>query len=357
MSHQHNDITNTKKYKHLSLDERKAIERFSNEGMKPSQIADLLNRHRSTIAREIKKGETFQWVRKKYLYNKNDTSDYEEKKMYLWDVGQNKYKSNRMRCCNKYKLFEDMALLEYIEDKILNHKWSPDSVLGYIKRKGMQFKVSVTTKTLYNYIDLGLIAVRNIDLLLKTKRRPVKRAILHKRQLGRSIDERPAEVDKREDFGHWECDGIVGKNQNGHLLTLVERKTLKGFIFNVEDKKQDKIVKVLDMLQNCFGNKFSSVFKTITFDNGVEFSDVMNIERNGRTLSYYCHPYTSSERGINENYNGIVRRFLPKGTSFENLTEQLLNRINHWIDTFPRKKLGYKNAQELFNQELSAIMT
>lgn len=309
MSHQNNSSTNKAKYQHLNKEERKIIERMLNKSATPSQIAKILMRHRSTIIREIKRGLVPQYVWRKYQYRKSDSSDYEEKLVYRYDKGQEVYENNRLTTGNKFKLFKDNKLISFIEDKILNDKWSPDTVLGHIKTSNLKFSVTISTKTLYNYIDRGLIAVKNLDLLLKLKRKPKKKTHLHKRQLGTSIDERLEEINLREEFGHWEGDGIVGKNQKGQLITLVERKTRKGIIVNVGDRKRDKLVSVLDNLQGLLGEHFSRVFKSITLDNGPEFSDVEGIEKDNRTKAYFCHPYTASERGSNENYNGIIRRF------------------------------------------------
>lgn len=158
------------------------------------------------------------------------------------------------------------------------------------------------------------------------------------------------------EFGHWEGDGIVGKNKQGHLITLVERKTGMGLLFNVGDRKATRIVDVLDELEQKFGSLFSSVFKSITFDNGVEFADCNKMEKHQRTKIYYAHPYSSWERGTNENWNRIVRRFVPKGSSFDNLQTIDIKRIQNTINSLPRKRFHYHTPKDLFIEELEAII-
>ena len=114
---------------------------------------------------------------------------------------------------------------------------------------------------------------------------------------------------------------------------------------------------MIDCLEKQFGSAFSLIFKTITFDNGSEFSRSDQMEQGGRTQVYYAHPYSSWERGTNENWNGIVRRFIPKGSSFEDITNEDLARIAHYINTLPRKRFGYKSPLELWNAQIHDILT
>jgi transposase, IS30 family len=235
-------------------------------------------------------------------------------------------------------------------------KWSPDTAIGYAKANGM-FKELVSTKTFYNWIDDGLTNVKNIDLLLKVRRKPNSPRKDRKKILGKSIDERPKEVEAREEFGHWEGDGIVGKGNKGHIITLVERKLGIGLMWNVLDRKEDKILTELDKLKGQSGYHFNDIFKSITFDNGSEFSASDEMEKHNGLKIYYAHPYSAWERPINENWNGLVRRFIPKGKSFDDLTDHDIERVMHYINTLPRKRLGYKTPLELWNEELKAIMS
>jgi IS30 family transposase len=126
-------------------------------------------------------------------------------------------------------------------------------------------------------------------------------------------------------------------------------------LFNAGNREDDKIVAILDDLENRFGRHFSDIFKSITFDNGSEFANSPAMERNGRTEVYYAHPYSSFERGTNENWNGIVRRFIPKGKTFDNLDDATIARIYHYINTLPRKRFGYRTPLDLWHEQLNII--
>lgn len=342
---------------HLNFEERKIIERMSKDGATKGEISILLRRDPSTIKREIKRGSVIQRKTNSYQSKKVDKPEYIEFKTYYSDVGQRKYEENRQNCGAKNKILACRELVEFVEKEVLSDKkWSPDAAIGYAKRNGL-FESMVTTRTFYNWIDDGLTKIKNINLQLKVRRKPKSKRKEHKKTLGKSIDERPKEIEKREEFGHWEGDGIVGKDHKGHLITLVERKIGIGLLFNVGDRKEDKIVEVINDLEKEFGTHFKSIFKTITFDNGPEFSTSTEMEKGGRTSVYYAHPYSSWERGTNENWNGIVRRFIPKGSSFEYLQKEDIERIRCYINTLPRKRFGYKTPMDLWRDEISAIMT
>ncbi|HQH63126.1 MAG TPA: IS30 family transposase [Clostridiales bacterium] len=345
------------KRKHLSEEERKIIEREMRYGTGKAGIARLLHRDISTIKREIKRGSVIQRKENPYASRNPKVPDYLEKMVYFWDVGQSAYLRNRQKCGAKNKVIACAEQVQYVEAKILGkEKWSPDAAIGFAKANGLFPGQEFSTKTFYNWIDDGLVRVKNIDLLLKVRRKPKKPRRERKRVMGKSIEERPSSVEAREDFGHWEGDGMVGKGRRGHLISLVERKTGAGFLFNVATRESNKIVEVLDMLQQEYKGCFNAIFKTITFDNGPEFSDSDGMENGRGTQVYYAHPYSSYERGINENWNGIVRRFIPKGKSFDNLKQEDLQRICHYINTMPRKRLGYRTPLDLWNEAIRHIL-
>jgi IS30 family transposase len=343
--------TEKQKYVHLNLCERKEIEKCLRTGYSIGAIARALGRSKSTVSREIRRGSVTQRklkqskpIKKEHLEN---WLPYKEFTAYFADTGNEVARNNKSRSGGKYKLFKDEELVKYIENKILVDKYSPDAIIGGLPYAGQNFKIRVCTKTVYNYIDKGLLKVKNIDLLMKVRLNPKKRLIrAQKRQLGKSIELRPPEIETRQDFGHWEGDTIIGKNHKGAILTLVERKTDKGFMIKLSDKSAPSVIEAFKQLKDKM-----HLFKTITFDNGSEFSDCTDLE-NGNLQIYYAHPYSAFERGTNENYNRIIRRFIPKGKSFDNIGQETLNRINNWIDTYPRKRHGYKSADEMFAREL-----
>ena len=317
-------------------------------GANKSQIARALLRDKSTVKREIKRGSVVQRQANSYVSRKPEVPDYIEKTVYFRDVGQRVYQEHRQNCGAKNKIVTCSELISFVEGKVLGvEKWSPDAALGYAQANNLYPGQRISTKTFYNWIGDGLVKVKNLDLLLKVRRRKKKQRRERKKILGKSIEERPDIVESREEFGHWEGDGIVGKGQQGHLITLVERKLGIGLLFNVGNKECDKIVGIIDALEREYGKHFPAIFKSITFDNGSEFSDSTAMEGDGRISVYYAHPYSSFERGTNENWNGIVRRFIPKGSSFEQLTDKDLQRISHYINTLPRKRFGYKTPLDL----------
>ena len=216
----------------------------------------------------------------------------------------------------------------------------------------------VCTKTLYNYIDRGLLKVRNIDLLLKPrlkssdkrKRREAKRI------MGKSIDLRPKEVETREEFGHWEIDTVVGKRSNDAvLLTLTERKTRYELIFLLDSKDSEAVKRVFMELKNSYGELFGEVFRSVTADNGSEFSELSSILGSLRSEAYFAHPYSSWERASNERQNGIIRRFIPKGKAIRGISLSEVKDIERWINQYPRKILSYRTAEEYFYEELLKI--
>ena len=349
--------TKDTKGKHLCLWERKEIERAIRRGASIGGIARALGRNKSTISREVKRGTVLQRKRRYYEPIKKEhregRDDYMEKRVYLADAGQANAEKNTGRRGGKYKLSEDMELVRYIENQILNEKWSPAMITGWLQGQGHNFKTTVCFKTIYNYIDRGQLAVKNINLLLKVRLKPKKKRIRQrKRVFGKSIEQRPAEVNDRQEFGHWEGDTILGKEQKSIALTLVERKTRKGFILPLKDKSALSVIAAFKTLKELL--YYEKLFKTITFDNGSEFADCHKLETENLQV-YFAHPYSAYERGANENYNGIIRRYIPKGKDLSQYSPSDLNRINNQIDSLPRKHHNYKTAQMMFDLELEKI--
>jgi IS30 family transposase len=348
---QEKDTTEGRKREHLNREERHIIQRMLREGADKGEIARTLRRDKSTIKREVRRGSVVKRWKKPYQSRKRKVPKYQERKVYRAEAGQETYEQHRQQCGTKNRVVICAQLVRFVEGKVLGkEKWSVDAAIGYA-RENQLFEEMVTTKTFYNWIDDGLVKVGSLDLLLKVRRRHKKPRRERKKVLGKSIDLRPQEVETREEFGHWEGDGIVGAGQKGHLITLVERKLGIGFLFNVGDRKRDRIVEVVDLLEKRYGpDKFRRLFKTITFDNGAEFAAGDALEADGRTAVYYAHPYSSYERGTNENWNGIVRRFILKKSSFDNLTDSDMNRIALYINTLPRKRFAYKTPLALWNE-------
>ena len=298
------------KFKHMSFTDRIRLEEKIKAGKTKQQAADELGFHVSTIYRELKRG-TYEHL----------NSDYTTEIRYSPDIADANYRQNLKAKGAPIKLGNDYALAEYIETKIADEKYSPGAVLGEIKRLGLEFSVTISKPTLYRYIELGVFGrITNADLPEKSKKKQTKRKVRVSRPpAGESIENRPAEVDDRNTFGHWEMDTVVSA---GHaketLLVLTERLTRHEFMILMPDRTAASVVKALNRIEWKFGKHFPEIFKTITCDNGVEFSDCYGLEKKRRgkgkrTKIYYCHPYSSYERGSNEKQNRMIRRWLPKG--------------------------------------------
>lgn len=181
-------------------------------------------------------------------------------------------------------------------------------------------------------------------------------------QKGDSIEKRPEVVNTRETFGHWEMDTVVGLRGKSKksLLVLTERKTRKEIIMELKRHTAAEVVKSLNKLERKWGKMFYKVFKTITVDNGSEFADFEGMEKaahrkGSRVKLYYCHPYSSCERGSNENQNRMIRRHVPKGTDFDTVSGDTVKQIEIWINNYPRRLFNYGTAEERFNEEMAKL--
>jgi IS30 family transposase len=333
------------KKKHLTPDERSKIEILLKLKKRPSEISRELGRDRSVISREIKRNRVVQ-----------RDSKLREHHRYFADAATRQYKERRERTGCKYKLSDATELIDYVEMKVKTEKWSPDAAIGRAKLEQPGW-ITISTKTYYNYIDLGLVKVKPIDLQLKLRLNPKKKRIKErKKHLGRSIDERPKEVNERQEFGHWEGDTIIGKREKSSvLMTLTERKTGSEVIRKISGKSSQAVILALETLKKEFGEKCQTIFKSVTFDNGSEFSDSMGMEKALGATVYFAHPYSSFERGTNENHNGIIRRFIPKGKSIDDVSEATIARIEAFMNNLPRKRFGYRTPREYMNSLLMAV--
>lgn len=353
MSHVYSN-TKQRKYQHLSLKEREYLEIHLSKGdLSVAQIASLLRRHRSTIYREIKRGLTLQRKMKKYSSSDPLDPGYVEFYAYFSETGQ-RYAVQRQGCrAGRFKILNDLPLLRYIDQQILDCHYTPEAVIGGLKTHPHPFSYVPHPRSIYHYIDRGLLNAKNLDLPLKCRiKTKHKRQRKNKRLLGRSIEERPVQVNDRAEFGHFEADSIVGKEEKSSALTLTERKTRRSVILKVRNKTaQETLLTLADHIRSLP----QGTVKSVTFDNGTEFSSCAKLEDLFGCKVYFAHPYSAFERGTNENFNGLVRRFIPKGKNLAKYTRQDLNRIADIINTMPRKVLGYRSAAEAWELELKNL--
>jgi IS30 family transposase len=343
---QNHSTTDKRSFKHLTAFDRGRIAALREEGKSMQAIADAVGCNKSTISRELKRGTVTQMK-----------SDGKLVEVYFPDTGQLIYERNREACGRRFKLDQVAEFIAHAEKKILEEEWSPDAVCGRAEHEGLFEGARICTKTVYNYIDRGLIGVKNIDLPMKVRLNTKKQRIRkNKKALGHSIEERPSEVADRQEFGHWEIDTVIGKKSGDQvLMTVTERKTRDEIIVRVDAKDAPSINNALSRLKKEYGALYPKVFRTITADNGSEFAELSaSVEKDGTDV-YFTHPYTSSERGTNERHNGLIRRFIPKGKAISTLAAETISRVQNWCNRLPRKILGYRTPEECFKEELARL--
>lgn len=349
---QHNDITTRPRGQHLSLSERIEIQTFKRLGYSNRRIAKNLNRSHSTINEEIKRGSATQMkIVNGYIYTS---------KNYYAETGQMVYERHRLKSRPQIKLLKVKAFIDYATQKIREDKWSPDIVVGRALKEGLFDKSeSVCAKTLYNYIDRGLIRdLNNLNLWLKLRRSTKSKKVRdHRRVLGQSIEDRPQEINDRLSFGHWEIDTVIGQKNKDEpaLLTLTERLTRYEIILKIKGKHEAAVNEGLKQLTED-NPHFPLLFKSITSDNGSEFAGLSDCIQ-GLSDVYFAHPYSSWERGTNERHNGLIRRYIPKGKSLKNVSEIMIKQVTHSMNHLPRKILNYQTPTESILFHYNQIQT
>jgi transposase, IS30 family len=330
-----------KKNTRLSHKERIKIETLLNENMSKAYIAKTLNRSRSTITREVNK-----WVQC-------------DKEKYSADLAHWNAKDDYLNKRNTDKISIHKNLKFYVYKGLLS-QWTPEQISGRIKDKYPNDPImSISHESIYRYIYTHPQASLNkklIKLLVrkKTRRRPVKK----RRGIGSkiinqvSIDNRPKHISLRKEIGHWEGDLMIGKNQKSAIGTIVERKSRYTLIIKLHARNSKEVAKMFSKKLNQLNPLFK---KTMTYDNGIEMARHEEITKKTGMKIYFAHPYSSWERGTNENTNGLIRRYLPKGTDFNEIDEKILMIIQEKLNNRPRKIIGYKTPKEIMDYELKFV--
>ena len=310
----------------------------------------MLHKSERTIRREINRG---------LVEIRN--YDWTEGLEYSARVAQDKYEYGMTSKGPALKLDQDIRLVEHIENEILCNKKSPEVVAIQLKENG--FNIEISGRTIRNAIKSGLIFenLQNGKIIYKkvynnkNKEKRVSKMI----PAEKSIEHRPKEANTREEYGHWEGDLVVGKQGTKTVLfTLTERKTRQEIIMKLPNKETKTIAKAVDKIERKYQGKFYHVFKSITFDNGVEFMGYEGLEKSclrkkNRTRVYYAHPYCSGERGTNENNNRLIRRWIPKGTDITNIKVSFIKQIEDWINNYPRSIFEYKSSNMLLYRNIN----
>lgn len=264
---------------------------------------------------------------------------------------------------DKAKDFIDLVIHEVKSNKLSSIDETLNSLILHHPAK-IANMTTVCTKTMYNYVHQGKIHLKPIDLPRMLRRRPKKnyKEYIPKHQKGTPISERAFPMNDRSEFGHWEGDLVCGPRdgQHGAYLTLIERKTRYYIMIPISKKSSKQVYMKINELHKFYSEHFSTIFKSITFDNGSEFARYADIEckpgtKKKRTSVYFGRPYHSCDRASNENCNGLVRRFIKKGTPLNTIKKEVTFAINKQINNKKRKILGYIRAEESFLHELSNL--
>ena len=343
-----------KKGQHLQREERGAIQHLKNAGYTNRAIARAIGCSPTTVGNELKRGTP---PRK---------SSKGRKPGYSARRGEAVYKANRKRSRKPHRICHCTRFIRWIMEQVKEHKWSLDACVGYARlHRLFSAEEMVCTHTLYNEVWAGSLdlSVTELPEAMKRKQHKDSKPREHKKSFGTDISQRPEIAALRIEEGHWEGDTVVGKRggKEAVLLSLLEKKTENYIAIRIPGKDADSVLNAMQSLRGEFGDKFSQVFKTITVDNGTEFSNCEGMETSifkaggQRTKVYYCHPYCSSERGSNEKQNQMIRRKFPKGTNFDKVTQKDVEAVESWLNRYPRKILGWYSSADLFNQIFGGV--
>jgi IS30 family transposase len=320
------------KKSHLTIDQRYTIQHQKEAGLTQTAIAIQIGKHRSVVCRELKRNETSRGHYKA------------QQAIQLCEIRKERLKRPR-----KFSI----EMEKEIRKALTKEQWSPEQIKGYSQKKGIQM---VSPERIYQLIRKDKLEggdlYKHTRHKLKHRKRPVGgKQIVIKDKV--SIDDRPAIINKRKRFGDWEIDTIVGMEHKGAIVTIVERQT--GFLFMKRLPKgkgaKGLAATVIDLLL-----PYKQVIHSITSDNGTEFAEHKLIAKKIGTAFFFAHPYSSWERGLNENTNKLIRQYIPKKQAFNLYNEQDIKDIQHKINRRPRKKLKFDNPKNVFYTNLDNLV-
>ena len=317
-------------YTQLTEGQRYQIQSLKRIGFTQTKISEQINVHPSTIGRQLRRNAGQRCYRPKQANEK---------------AKQRRHEASKAR-----------RMTEKIQGRVVEYlslEWSPEQISGYLKSEGNEW---VSHETIYQFI---LENKRNGGALYKKLRHSGKKR--KKRYGGNdrrgeikdivSIDNRPKSIEKRDRIGDWAIDLVIGKNHKGAIVTLVDRLSLMTLIAKVDSKHAELVTSATTSLLKPYRKNGA---KTITADNGKEFSGHQEISKALGVDFYFAHPYSSWERGTNENTNGLIRQYLPKGTEFKPVNDKQCQFIMDRLNNRPRKCLGYRTPNQVFEEFLEA---
>jgi len=322
--------------KYFTDTERYRLETMLKDDVPVMQISERLGKHFTTVYKEIQKG-TVELLNSDLTYRKEYCADVAQR--ITTDRGHNKGVP--------IKLGNNYGLAEHIEHLVKDLRYSPYAVSQDIADG--RFHMTLCEGTIYNYIHGNVfLGISDSDLhynLKRTRNITKEKRPSYKKLHSRSIEERPGHISRRDTYGHWEMDTVYsGKEKSKScLLVLTERMTREEIIRGMSDRTLNSTKETLDALEREFGAVgFRKKFLSVTMDNGSEFGSSADIEKSclsdtPRTAAFFCHPYCSSERGSNENCNGLIRYWIKKGEDIGAYTAEQIKDIQDWINNYPRK--------------------
>jgi IS30 family transposase len=314
-------------YEHLNIDEREVILKMQAQQASMQQIGDRLGRSKGTISRELSR-------------NVSSTKDYKP------HLAQRYYQKRRKESKKPYRLGDDDWLREYVQEKLRQY-WSPEQISGRLRDdRGIVLSSVTIYSWVYRSRDQGS---RDYKYLRQSHHRRRKRRASQDRRGQmpdrRMIDERPKVVNERKRIGDWESDTVEGAKGSGFIATHVERKSRYTVAVKVDDKSADAVTKAtLESMRKLPSRKV----RTMTFDNGKEFAGFKELEQGLNMTGYFARPYHSWERGTNENTNGLLRQFFPKGMDFSTIVQSDVDIALELLNNRPRKCLNYRTPTEVF---------
>ena len=305
-------------YKHLSQAERYQIHALMEAGHDQSQIAKVLDRNKSTISRELSRNTGYRGYRPKQACE-----------MYA-DRAQKSRNASTVA-----------AWVKEQANALLRVQWSPEQIAS---------QLPISHETVYQHVYADKAQGGALWKNLRCQKQKRKRYAGGRDRRGqipnrRPLSERPLQIEARKQVGHWECDTVIGANHKGAVVTMVERKSGYGVIAKVTSKTSELVSSaIVDKLK-----PMAVRVKTLTFDNGKEFAAHAHIDAQLQSTTYFARPFASWERGSNENFNGLLRQYIPKKRSMSTVSDEEIKMIQNRLNNRPRKRLGFKTPAEVFH--------
>ena len=311
-------------YKPLSQAERYQIHALMKAGFDQSQIAKLLDRHKSTISRELSRNTGSRGYRPKQAC----------------EMSADRAQHSRNAPTVEPWVREAACALLCIQ-------WSPEQIAS---------QLPISHETVYQHVYADKAQGGTLWKHLRCQKQKRKRYASGRDRRGqipnrRPLSERPLHIEARRQVGHWECDTVIGASHKGAVVTMVERKSGYAVMAKVEKKTSELVSSaIVDKLQ-----PMAARVKTLTFDNGKEFAGHAHIDQQLQSTAYFARPFASWERGSNENLNGLLRQYVPKKRAISTVTDEEIRMIQNRLNHRPRKRLGFKTPAEVFHQSLERV--